>query len=177
MRNAKRRSTLAPKAESLAPPSLQRNASSHSAEYIKERLRRGSFGEEVDLTARLRDLLSKNSAQVIDLMHSIDENKDGVIQLEEWSAALRQLGFSASPKQAAATFNALDVDGSGTIDFAELEGALKAMQPIQAKLKQTDIGALLGTILVQNRGRVLDLMRDIDANGDGKITRDEASAP
>ena len=94
----------------------------------------------------------------MDQIRSMDENGDGVIDLDEWSAVMEQLGFRANPETVKNTFDAIDVDGSGTIEFSELEEAIESYKPIKAKLKQVDVAALLSSVILQNRARILDLV-------------------
>ena len=82
------------------------------------------------------------------MMHRIDTNKDGMVSADEWAA------FQGR------TFDALDKDQSGFLDEKEFTGA--------------DKENLAFATAAYARGLMTDEMfKKIDANGDGRISKDE----
>jgi len=86
--------------------------------------------------------------RTMDMMHTIDTNQDGMISKDEWTAFEER------------TFDALDKDKSGFLDEAEFTGA--------AKENVAFATAAYARGLMTN-----EMFKKIDANGDGKISRDE----
>ena len=68
-------------------------------------------------------VLSANKARVLDFFRHIDVNRDGLISEGEFAFALSSLGLSVSVKDASRAFCSLDPDGSGTVEFSELQRA------------------------------------------------------
>ena len=80
----------------------------------------------------LRDALSDNAVRVIDLFRDWDENQDGLISKQEFAKAMAPLGIQVSKEEAGALFDAFDPDGSGAIEYKELDQLLR---------RRVDIGA------------------------------------
>jgi len=80
----------------------------------------------------LRDALSDNAVRVIDLFRDWDENQDGLISKHEFAKAMAPLGIQVSKEEAGALFDAFDPDGSGAIEYRELDQLLR---------RRVDIGA------------------------------------
>ena len=77
------------------------------------------------LPRRLASVLSQNHARVLDLFRVADKNLDGEITRPELAKLLRSLGIEFSQAELAHLFDTLDPDGSGGIDFRELQRALR----------------------------------------------------
>ena len=75
--------------------------------------------------AQLIRLMDANMARVIDLFRDWDENGDGNINLKEFRAAVKALGYEGPRRDVDALFRFLDKDGSGSMDFAEFRKALR----------------------------------------------------
>ncbi|KAI4314961.1 hypothetical protein L6164_027816 [Bauhinia variegata] len=85
-----------------------------------------------------------------------DTNRDGKISLQEYKAALRAMNRGAAETEAAKSFQVIDSDGDGFIDFKEFI----EMYEGGGRVKETEL---------QSAFQVFDL------NGDGKITAEELS--
>jgi hypothetical protein len=78
------------------------------------------------LPQRLASMLQLHHTRVIDLFRALDKNEDGEVTKPELAEALRSLGVDASQEEVDELFHKLDPDGSGGIDFRELQRAMKA---------------------------------------------------
>lgn len=85
-----------------------------------------------------------------------DTNKDGKITLEEYKAAVRTMGWGIEGTETDESFQVMDSDGDGFIDFKEFMD----MFNVEETVKETEIKSAF---------QVFDL------NGDGKISAEELS--
>lgn len=83
---------------------------------------------EQPLAVRLGQALMKQSLRAIDLLRSWDVNGDGEISRDEFETAIHGLGLSASKAELDEVFDALDDDGSGTLELSELKAHLRGLQ-------------------------------------------------
>ena len=64
-----------------------------------------------------------------------DTNKDGKITLEEYKAAMRTMGWGIEGTEADESFQVMDSDGDGFIDFKEFMD----MFNVEETVKETEI--------------------------------------
>ena len=81
----------------------------------------------------LREALSEHSVRVMDLFRDWDENGDGLIQRDEFVRSMAPLGIEVSKQEAIELFDQFDPDGSGEIDFKELNHLLRRRVDVQAQ--------------------------------------------
>ena len=87
------------------------------------------------LPKHLATLLHRNHARVMDLFRALDSNSDGQVTQPELTKALKDLGVSASKDEIGKLFHQLDPDGSGGIEFRELQRAM-----LDEAKKEMDLG-------------------------------------
>jgi len=87
----------------------------------------------VPVSEQLREALAANSVRVIDLFRDWDENADGLISKDEFVKAMAPLGLSVSRAEAAELFDKFDPDGSGTIEFRELNQLLRRRVDVEGQ--------------------------------------------
>ena len=80
---------------------------------------------EVDIQTQLRQALTNSGTRIIDLFRQIDVDGDGTITKKEFRNSLPQLGLSAPKKEFDILFDSFDPDGSGKIDYKELNKLLR----------------------------------------------------
>ena len=85
---------------------------------------------ELTVPQKLAAALRANSARVLDLFRQLDENDDGVVSRQEFVDAFAVennllQGSDVSARHAAELFDTWDADGSGSIEFKELERILR----------------------------------------------------
>ena len=81
--------------------------------------------EAASVEDALRDALRSNSIKIMDLFVEWDENGDHQVSKSEFRKAMAALGFTHSRPHIDSVFDSLDEDGSGFIDYKELNRGLK----------------------------------------------------
>ena len=74
---------------------------------------------------QLKGILRVNAARVIDLFHEWDDDGNGVISKREFRQGLRLFGIDAPAPDLDELFDSFDADAGGTIEFRELDRALR----------------------------------------------------
>ena len=156
--------------------------------------------QDVRLTL-LFEALSRKCARVIDLFRSWDRDGSATIDLQEFTKALQAMGMQYSDGDMRLIFEHLDADGSGLVDYVELNSRLRPKAvPKQLHKLRTDMqlrrgsSKLVGitgrkkldlspggpsvpeqlqTILRDNFLKVLDIFRMWDVDDDGTISKKE----
>ena len=148
------------------------------------------------LRGALRDFLADSSKRVMDLFHEWDGDNSGEIDVLEFRQAVLALGFEADATAIDAVFAELDVDGTGSIEYEELNTLLKvSAETLQARKAARDRAARQAKaasfttlqlvqggpsvveqileLLASKAARVSDLFKLWDLDGNGYIDRDE----
>lgn len=81
---------------------------------------------------KIKDLMANNLTKVTDLFRKWDKNLDGLITLDELRRALAALSVPIDEKLLKRFFKLVDVDGSGSIEFGELNAILRKQQEQKA---------------------------------------------
>jgi Ca2+-binding EF-hand superfamily protein len=148
---------------------------------------------------QLRDALSKSAVKVVDLFKDWDKDGNGKVSKEEFRKAMGLLGFSVPAEDIDALFDSWDPDGSGVLSMGELDkqlsehkAQLEAQRKARALKKRTQteekvllrgfdvdedsdksVAEQLRDALSKSSARVVDLFKDWDTDGNGKISREE----
>ena len=92
----------------------------------------------VPLNEQLRVLLTRSLVRVIDLFRDWDEDGNGSVDRDEFYRALTALGVSTTKETSDTLFADLDPDGSGTIEYKELNTLCRRRISIERqKLRRT----------------------------------------
>eukprot|EP00928_Gymnodinium_smaydae_P083223 TRINITY_DN6646_c0_g3_i1.p1 TRINITY_DN6646_c0_g3~~TRINITY_DN6646_c0_g3_i1.p1 ORF type:complete len:2452 (-),score=696.63 TRINITY_DN6646_c0_g3_i1:107-7033(-) len=86
--------------------------------------------DEVPVRAQLREYLDTNLIRVLDLFRKWDDNGDGFVSKKEFLRALMGLGLDAPAEEVSSLFDEFDVDGSGRIEYEEMDRLLRKGQDI-----------------------------------------------
>ena len=78
---------------------------------------------------KLAGLLTKNMSRVIDLFREWDQDEDGQVTRKEFIKGLASLKMSVDAADIDALFAHFDPDGSGTLDYKELQSVLRNNAP------------------------------------------------
>jgi hypothetical protein len=90
---------------------------------------------------KLAGLLAKNMKRVIDVFREWDKDQNGQVTKKEFTKGLASLKMSVDAADIDALFMHFDPDGSGSIDFKELQAVLRKAAPEKkATLKSADGG-------------------------------------
>ena len=148
---------------------------------------------------QLRDALSKSAVKVVDLFKDWDKDGNGKVSKEEFRKAMGLLGFSVPAEDIDALFDSWDPDGSGVLSMGELgeqlsehKAQLEAQRKARALKKRTQteekvllrgfdvdedsdksVAEQLRDALSKSSARVVDLFKEWDTDGNGKISREE----
>ena len=71
------------------------------------------------ISQQLRNALYMRKARVIDLFRSVDEDASGLVTASEFRTYLARFGCNAPGDDIQAVFDAIDIDGSGSIEYEE----------------------------------------------------------
>ena len=95
---------------------------------------------------QLRTALAAQLGRVIDLFRAWDDDDNGRVSRREFHRALPALGLLVDRAAAEALFDELDADGSGEVDYEELEASLRAGGAIElgASLQPGAMGEISG---------------------------------
>lgn len=85
-----------------------------------------------DLPMAIRKALAANHAKFLDLFQTLDCNKDGSVNQDEFAMGLQTLGLTVKPAELEHLFDALDVDDDGTVQLIELSKMLRSKQKLKA---------------------------------------------
>ena len=95
------------------------------------------------ILGQLKMALAKNLNRMIDTFREFDEDQSGKINKREFRLALQKLGIVAHKSTCDLTFDSLDNDRSGTIEYEELNthlrrraGTLRTLAPYWARFRQ-----------------------------------------
>jgi Ca2+-binding EF-hand superfamily protein len=81
---------------------------------------------EILSAEELKAALRRGAGRVMDCFRAMDRNGDQTVTRREFAAALPLLGFASSNRPVIeAIFDEIDSDGSGSIDYKELNSALR----------------------------------------------------
>ncbi|KAL4444943.1 hypothetical protein ABPG77_003993 [Micractinium sp. CCAP 211/92] len=86
------------------------------------------------------------STPLEELFDSLDQNKDGKVDVQEAKAALKQLGLPAGPSYISALLDQYDLDGTRSIEFEEFRRYVESKQ-----------------------GRMRAIFSRLDLDGDGRL--------
>ena len=150
----------------------------------------------------LLETLSVKSGQVYQILMQWDQNGDAQVDRQEFGEAIRHLGLQFADEDIDVVFHHFDSDGSGSIDFVELDSKLRPKQcKMQVYKLRTSLQLRRGTskklrmlggagsldrspgappiaeqlkrLMRDNFMRLLDVYKMFDVNGDGCIEKRE----
>ena len=106
--------------------------------------------ESKSVTEQIRDMLTMNAVRVMDLFRDWDEDQTGTITFSEFKRAIVALGFDEQQHGEGSMrelFNEIDTDGSKTIEYGELNKALRR----SAKIDEILMAGAAGHIEVASK--------------------------
>ncbi len=112
---------------------------------------------------QLRAILSANAVRVIDLFRDWDDDQSGNISRKEFRRAIAALGYEAGADDINGTFDDLDADGSGTIEYEELNAQLRrgADMQLSGSLRAGAAGDIV--LGARNKASTIDRLRSAKA--------------
>jgi len=127
---------------------------------------------------QLKEALAKNATRAIELFREWDTNKDGFVTKQEFHKAMPLLGLHAPKKDIDAVFDSFDPDRSGKISSKELTVILRNKGSVLGAIDLDEesgktVVEQLRDALAKNSGKVIDLFREWDTNGDGNVSKKE----
>ena len=113
----------------------------------------GAGRPESAIPRKLVGLLNKNLKRVIDVFGEWDRDQSGLLTKKEFTQGLASLKMSADAADIDALFAHFDKDGSGSLDFKELQSALRKSAPPKVALKAAEAKARPGDKSVAERSK------------------------
>ena len=111
---------------------LRRNSGAHKSKLGA--LVKLEATSEKSVQEQLRALLHEKHVRVMDLFRDWDTKGHGQISPSDFREGIRSLGFTAERQDLDALFAFFDRDRSGTLEFKELNAALRASAPQMRRL-------------------------------------------
>jgi len=111
---------------------LRRNSGAHKSKLGA--LVKLEATSEQSVQEQLRALLHQKHVRVMDLFRDWDTKGHGQISPSDFREGIRSLGFTAERQDLDALFAFFDRDRSGTLEFKELNAALRASAPQMRRL-------------------------------------------
>ena len=119
-----------------------------------------THAERVRSCPQLRDALTKNAVRVIDLFREWDDDNSGSVSRHEFAKAMAALGYDGQPEDIDCVYDSLDPDGSGSLEYKEMNALLKRSVEICPALKP---GAA-GEIMLESKNKVALRKGKLDSN-------------
>jgi len=178
----------------LQPHSLRRNGPGKVGSNVVDGLQLTAASSIEALVEPLRMALASNLQRTVQLFREWDVDASGSVDRAEMARALRVLGLQVDERASNMLFNALDADGSGTVEYNELHALVrqridvaqqkkkrqrKAAPPRRPvhSLAEQDAATLakdrLRRKLTENMQRTVDLFHAMDSDGSGAVDRAE----
>lgn len=137
----------------------------------------------MELLQRIGQIMFTQQVSLSALFTEFDTNGDGVLQDNEFYAALRKLGMDMTSDEQASVMAAVDIDQGNTIDYKEFVAAFRVQDSAEAK--QLALGNLtwqqsvlqqMANVFYQHRIHLRSAFRMFDKDHSGVITREEFRA-
>jgi len=112
----------------------------------------------------------------MDLFRRIDTDGVGVVNGNEWRAAVTSLGVAAPASNLDAIFAALDIDGSGELNYAELHQEIETGLGLTESEFALAMMLELGIIQAEHVTPFIKQFRMIDIDGNTRLTRSDLVA-
>mmetsp|Transcript_26684 Transcript_26684/g.67872 ORF Transcript_26684/g.67872 Transcript_26684/m.67872 type:complete len:266 (-) Transcript_26684:196-993(-) len=127
-------------------------------------------GELVDLAPLLYSAIMSRNLKIAEVVRSWDRDGDGTIDLSEFRRSVQTMVKHVSDAEVRDAFDAMNVDGSGSLPLGVVSAALKSMEQAAAKAKEQE--STLTSEAKACKKAVLDLQFDL-VNGLKKLEAEE----
>jgi hypothetical protein len=128
------------------------------------------------LLGQIKSSMARSLDRSMDLFRRIDTDGDGVVNANEWRAAVSSLGVAAPASNLDAIFAALDIDGSGELNYAELHQEIETGLGLTESEFALAMMLELGIIQAEHVTPFIKQFRMIDIDGNTRLTRSDLVA-
>jgi len=128
------------------------------------------------LLGQIKSSIAQSLDRSMDLFRRIDTDGDGVVNGNEWRAAVTSLGVAAPASNLDAIFAALDIDGSGELNYAELHQEIETGLGLTESEFALAMMLELGIIQAEHVTPFIKQFRMIDIDGNTRLTRSDLVA-
>jgi len=115
----------------------------------------------------LASLLAKKQLKPADLLSSMDTNKNGTVDCDEFARGLRSLGMDGTQEELEGIFKRLDADGSNSIDFDEIKIMVAKVHSVKDKAK------LQEKRLMKDLARIEQVAKEVVAQVRAELMEDQ----
>lgn len=85
--------------------------------FLQFHLRNKAEGTDGEAESRLLKKLLKNQSRLIDSIHTMDVDRDGVISIDDFRSAVEAMDIGLSESQIERLIRSIDVDNDGELDM------------------------------------------------------------
>lgn len=114
------------------------------------------------------DLKPEDVTKYRQVFELVDEDNSGLVGVSEFRKALAMCGYSPNQRTLMATYKAVDLDGSGQVDFLEFIRLMRAVDPDQAKKRALEMGIKEGEL-----EKLREAWKQVDEEGTGSLSLQE----
>ena len=90
----------------------------------------------------LRESLSTRSSDIMNAFHAVDKDRSGYLSIEEFKKVLSNFKINLPPSALQAVMNKFDVNGDGTISYAEFNAIMSGPLDVMTNVHHSSLDAL-----------------------------------
>lgn len=144
----------------------------HRIEEVKEAKPNAPINPSEEAVNRMFRYLQSSNQDIVANFAKFDEDGSGELDVDEFRAALLEMGLGMDGDQMGLVMREIDKDGGGTISIDEFT---ERMKQIDSRMTAGGVGTVQATLdrifefINEKKFRVIDMFQKIDADGNGEL--------